>query len=167
MEEETKRDSLKVPKPCSLYLSYCKNCTVVHKAIKMLPQPPFYWGILTDGRHKFYRIQISFCVASCLNCVFECWLTASFFFTCCCRQTVTSPFSLSCSTFHRLFKYWPPPCHPPTLLSYVSPSQTPQPLFCFHGNLILSAPSREVRENQLYQGHYCSFVLPRWDWFRY
>ena len=107
-----KRGSVKLPKPCSLYLSYSKNCAVVHKAIKMLPQPPFHWGIVTDIRHKFYRIQIPFCVASCLNCTLECLLTAAFFLTCCCRQTVASPFFPCCSTFHRLFKYWPPPCPP-------------------------------------------------------
>lgn len=92
VEEEIKIDVVKVPNPCSLYLSYCKNCAVVHKAIKMLPQPLSLWGVVTDIRHKFYRIQIPSCVSSCPNCMLQCLLMASFFLTCSCRQRVSSSF---------------------------------------------------------------------------
>lgn len=84
----------------------------------MLPQPPFHWGIVTDTRHKFYRVQIPFCVASCPNCTLECLLTAPFFLACCCRQ---SPLRLSrvaqLSVVHSSIGLLP--AHPPTLLSSV------------------------------------------------
>lgn len=79
----------------------------------MLPQLPFPWGTVTDIRHKFYRIQILFCVPSCLNCTFEC-LLAAFFLPDGVGKQSPLHFFLWCSTFHRLFKYGPPPTPPPS-----------------------------------------------------
>lgn len=79
----------------------------------MLPQASFCCGTVTDIGHKFYRIQTPFSVASCLNCTFECLLTAFFLPDGAGKQSPLH-FSPWCSTFHRLFKHWPPPTPPPS-----------------------------------------------------